>query len=126
MSFENPRYISLKTSRKNGRTVATPLWVVQHLKEKDGRIFFAFTNETSGKVKRIRNKSTSEIALCSFKGEILSSWSEATVTLSSEGKDLQKVLALMYEKYSWQMFLVDIFARIGRRRSSWIVLKIVY
>ena len=30
------------------------------------------------------------------------------------------------KKYSWQMFLVDIFARIGNRRSSWIVLKIVY
>ena len=126
MSFENPRYVSLKTYRKNGQTVATPLWVVQHLKEHDGRTLFAFTNATSGKVKRIRNKSKSEIALCSLKGEILSSWSEATVTLSSEGKDLQKVIALMYEKYSWQMFLVDIFARIGRRKSSWLVRKIVY
>ena len=126
MSFENPRYVSLKTYRKNGQTVATPLWVVQHLKEQDSRTLFAFTNVTSGKVKRIKNKSTSEIALCSLKGEILSSWSQATVTLSSEGKDLQKVIALMYEKYSWQMFLVDIFARIGKRKSSWIVLKIFY
>ena len=126
MSFENLRYISLKTYRKNGRAVATPLWVVQDIKEQDRRTFFAFTNETSGKVKRIRNKSKSEIALCSFKGEILSSWSATTVTLSSEENDLQQVVTLMYEKYSWQMFLVDIFARIGRRRSSWIVLKIVY
>mgnify|MGYP001391427107 CR=1 FL=1 len=126
MSFENPRYVSLKTYRKNGRTVATPLWVVPHLKEQDSRTLFAFTNVTSGKVKRIKNKPTSEIALCSLKGEILSSWSQATVTLSPEEKDVKNVIELMYKKYSWQMFLVDIFARIGRRRSSWIVLKIVY
>ena len=126
MSFENPRYVSLKTYRKNGQTVATPLWVVQHLKEHDGRTLFAFTNVTSGKVKRIRGNSAAEIALCSIKGEILSSWSQATVTLSSEEKDVKNVIELMYKKYSWQMFLVDIFARIGRRRSSWIVLKIVY
>lgn len=126
MSFENPRYVSLKTYRKNGQTVATPLWVVQHLKEHDRRRLFAFTNVTSGKVKRIRGNSAAEIAPCSLKGEILSSWSQATVTLSSEEKDVKNVIELMYKKYSWQMFLVDIFARIGRRRSSWIVLKIVY
>lgn len=126
MSFENPRYISLKTYRKNGQPVETPLWVVQTLKEADGRTLFAFSNESSGKVKRIRNNSNTQIALCSLKGKVLSSWSEVTVALSSEGEDVQKVIALMYKKYSWQMFLVDIFARIGKRKSSWIVLKIVY
>lgn len=120
------KYISLKTTKKNGQEVKTPLWVIQLPQDQGAAIVYAFTNKHSGKIKRLKNNAYGEIALCSFKGKIQSSWSQAVITITADKIDLKKVILHMYKKYSWQMFLVDFLARISFRRSCWVVLKITY
>jgi PPOX class probable F420-dependent enzyme len=53
-SFEtlaDTKYVRLTTFRKDGTPVATPVWLAV-----DGGVLYAWTNEGTGKVKRIRNE----------------------------------------------------------------------
>jgi hypothetical protein len=51
------QHVSLTTYRKDGRTVATPLWFVR-----DGEQLIVMTAPDSGKVKRLRNNQSVVIA----------------------------------------------------------------
>ena len=59
------RYLSVTTFKRDGTTVATPLWFVS-----DGRRLFALTDLQSWKVRRIRwtNRPTGIQQVISYKG----------------------------------------------------------
>ena len=120
------KYISLQTKKRDGGTVNTPLWCVTLAEDIDQRTIYAFTNKNSGKVKRIRIDSSTRVSRCTITGKIQSEWVEAEVSTIVDQESTRKIIAKIYRKYSWQMFLVDILARLSGRRSSWIVLKITY
>jgi PPOX class probable F420-dependent enzyme len=63
--FGRSKYVSLTTYRKNGDTVATPVWHVVS----DGELFVV-SEAAAGKVKRIRNNSDVVITVCSLRGKI--------------------------------------------------------
>ncbi|WP_448319909.1 PPOX class F420-dependent oxidoreductase [Streptomyces sp. CO7] len=59
-------YVSVTTFRKDGRAVATPVWVVP-----DGEGALAvWTRADSGKVKRLRRDGRVTVAPCDFRGNL--------------------------------------------------------
>ena len=71
--IQNQKYISLKTFRKNGTGVATPVW----FGEEDGKLY-VMTRSDMGKTKRIRNSSKVTVAPCTIRGVVTGSEFPAT------------------------------------------------
>jgi uncharacterized protein len=63
-TIQGQKYISLVTVRKNGEKIATPVWFGE-----DNDKLYVMTRSTMGKVKRIRNNPSVEIAPCTIRGE---------------------------------------------------------
>jgi uncharacterized protein len=59
------KYISLKTFRKTGVGVATPVW----FGEDDGKLY-VMTRSDMGKTKRIRNNPQVKVAPCTMGGKV--------------------------------------------------------
>jgi len=57
------KYVLLTTFRKDGRPVATPLWVVPN-----GTGLMFWTPTDTGKLKRIRNNGRVTVQACDFRG----------------------------------------------------------
>ena len=70
------KYISLKTFRKNGLGVPTPVW----FGEQDGKLY-VMTRGTMGKAKRIRNNPNVSIAPCTVRGKVTSNEFPATARI---------------------------------------------
>jgi PPOX class probable F420-dependent enzyme len=64
-AVQGQKYILLKTFRKNGQAVATPVW----FGEEDDKPF-VMTRSTSGKYKRIRNNPQVRVAPCTIRGVV--------------------------------------------------------
>jgi uncharacterized protein len=64
-AIEGEKYISLKTFRKNGAGVATPVW----FGEDDGKLY-VMTRSDMGKAKRIRNNPQVRVAPCTIRGKV--------------------------------------------------------
>jgi len=64
-SIQGQKYVSLKTFRKNGLAVATPVW----FGEGDGKLY-VMTRGDMGKTKRIRNNAQVRVAPCSLRGTV--------------------------------------------------------
>lgn len=62
-SIRGQKYISLKTFRKSGAPVATPVW----FGEEDEKLY-VMTRSISGKYKRIRNNPAVRVAPCTIRG----------------------------------------------------------
>jgi len=63
-TLADEQFISLTTFRRDGRAVATPLWVVA-----DGDQLLIWTGPRSGKVKRIRNNPKVTVAPSTRRGK---------------------------------------------------------
>jgi PPOX class probable F420-dependent enzyme len=64
-AIQGQKYISLKTFRKNGAGVATPVW----FGEADGRLY-VMTRSDMGKTKRVRNNPQVQVAPCTVRGSV--------------------------------------------------------
>lgn len=64
-AIQGQKYISLKTFRKSGQAVATPVW----FGEEDNKLF-VMTRSVSGKYKRIRNNPQARVAPCTIRGVV--------------------------------------------------------
>lgn len=64
--LDQEQYIALRTFRKNGDAVDTPVWFA----EQNGVIYIE-TNAYSGKVARIHHTPAVKIAPCNLKGDLL-------------------------------------------------------
>jgi PPOX class probable F420-dependent enzyme len=63
--IQHQKYISLKTFRKNGAGIATPVW----FGEEDGKLY-VMTRSDMGKAKRIRNNPQVRVAPCTIRGRV--------------------------------------------------------
>jgi PPOX class probable F420-dependent enzyme len=70
------QYVLLTTFTKDGRPKPTPIWAAP-----DGDRLLVITQETSWKVKRIRNTSRVTLAVCDMGGHPKSEAIEATATV---------------------------------------------
>ena len=70
------KYICLTSFRKSGAAVSTPVW----FGEDNGKLY-VMTRNDSGKYKRIRNNSKTQIAPCTVRGKIKGSQFNATARI---------------------------------------------
>jgi PPOX class probable F420-dependent enzyme len=87
------KYVLLTTFRRDGRAVATPLWVVP-----DGSGLAFWTPDGTGKVKRIRNSGRVTVAACDVRGNVRGETIEATARIGDTA-DRRRVGAGLKRKY---------------------------
>ena len=109
-AFQNQKYLSLETFRKNGQGVRTPVWFAQ-----EGDALFVWTEASSGKAKRIRRDGAVRIAPSTGAGEALGEWTEARAQVDDSPVALQHVQALMRKKYGISF---DLFGLLGKLRKA--------
>jgi uncharacterized protein len=102
----DPRYISLRTFRKSGVAVDTPVWAVAS----NGRLY-VWTSGASGKAKRIRNSGLVEVCACDMRGRPKGEWVPAQASMAESADALAKGEALIARKYGWQYKLSRLTSR---------------
>lgn len=104
MTLANEKYLSLVSFRKNGEPVATAVWVAG-LGDELGII----TEESAGKVKRIRNNPRVTLTPCDVKGKVLSGASavEATARLVT-GEEAVRVDRAIRKKYHLAYYTISL------------------
>jgi uncharacterized protein len=111
--LENHRYISLRTFRRSGSTVDTPVWCAPV-----GDNLVVFSAGQAGKVKRLRNSSQAQIAPCNARGKLLGDWTDARAELFTDTTGVAAALTALREKYGWQMLLADWAAKLTGKFSK--------
>ena len=104
MTLANEKYLSLVTYRKNDEPVATAVWVAGV-----GDEFGVITEESAGKVKRIRNNSRVTLTPCDVKGNVLpgAATTEATARLVS-GEEAVRVDRAIRRKYHLAYYAISL------------------
>ena len=102
------KYVLLTTFRRDGRAVATPLWVVP-----DGAGLAFWTPKDTGKLKRIRNSGRVTVAACDIRGNTKGEAVEATARIGDEA-DRVRVGAALQRKYGVTGRLTLLGSRIRR------------
>ena len=115
--LQNQTYMNLTTYRKSGVAVTTPVWFAQ-----EGDKIYVFTAGESGKVKRIRNNGTVEVAPCNASGKPLGASQSAIARLLSpeEGK---RADAIVTRKYGWQKRIFGLLGMIRRTQPFYIEIR---
>jgi PPOX class probable F420-dependent enzyme len=108
--LDDERYISLETFRANGTGVATPVWAAAL----DGRLVIV-TDGTSYKVKRLRKNPRIRAAACDVRGKLRGPFYDGHCRILDDPGQAERAHAALRVKYGWQMWLLDTFARLGRR-----------
>lgn len=114
--LDNQFYMSLKTFRKNGEAVLTPVWFAQV-----GDHLYMATPPKSGKAKRIRHTPQVEIASCTQEGDLIGEFEPAQARfLSADELDIPfKAMEAKYDDTeTWQEIIQ------GRVDGSWVFLEI--
>ncbi|GAB4314557.1 MAG: PPOX class F420-dependent oxidoreductase [Phototrophicales bacterium] len=110
--LNNHQFISLKTYRKNGNAVATPVWFVRE----DGKLY-VMTLPESGKAKRIRNNNQVEVAPCDGRGNLLGvDYIPAQVRILPEGEESKHADQLFLRRYGWQKRLFGLYHMLTRKK----------
>ena len=102
--IQKQKYISLKTFRKNGVGVATPVW----FGEQDGKLY-VMTRSDMGKAKRIRNNPQVRVAPCTIRGTVTGPEFAATARILPP-EEHARARATINRKY-WLARLPLIWAR---------------
>lgn len=105
-SFSNEPYFNLKTKKRDGRQVPTPVWFVLR---SDGT-YIVLANINSGKVKRIWNFPETQAALCNWRGAVYGPWVTLTAILIEQSDDFLK---LFRSKYGLQFHIFEWASRIS-------------
>jgi uncharacterized protein len=113
-ALQGYRYLNLTTFRKNGTPVVTTVWFVQM-----DECVYLWTAKTSGKVKRIRNNSTVQIAPSTHLGRPCAPGIEGSARILPTGEQ-HAAEQLMIQKYGWQKRMFALIWRLQRREHVYI------
>jgi PPOX class probable F420-dependent enzyme len=110
-TLADEKYVVLNTRKKNGDTVATPVWIAAL---PDGALGFT-TELSSGKVKRIRNFADVTLQPSNARGVPKPGTTPVAATASVlSGADADAVEQAIKAKYGFQVTLINIAYGIGR------------
>lgn len=112
-TLDTARYLNLETFRRNGTAVATPVWFAPHGSR--AGVFYIFSAQEVGKVKRLRLSPRARVAPCNVRGRVLGEWQTARAYLVDEAEECRNAYADLYRKYGWQMAMTDFFSRLSGR-----------
>lgn len=108
-------YVSLRTFKKDGGSVDTPVWFAW----RDGKVVI-FTDGTSFKVKRLRRNAEVELARCDVRGKLLGPWLKGRGrVVEGEPQSIASAYDALNRKYGLMMRLGTVLStlsgRVGRR-----------
>lgn len=119
MNLSDARYISLRTYRKSGATVDTPVWFAS-----EGSLHYVFSEAAAGKIKRLRNSSSAQVATCDMRGGSLGQWQACEAFIVEDPGEEAKAYRLLHAKYGFWMRLTDFFSRLSGRIDQRAVIRI--
>ncbi len=117
--FAAARYVSLRTFRRNGSSVDTPLW----LAGLDSSLV-VFTDGTSWKVKRLRANPRCALALCDLRGNLRGPWREAVARFVDDPAREARAYQVLQAKYGLAMRVLGFFSWIGGRIGRRVVIEL--
>ena len=117
-SFARQQYLNLETFRKSGLGVRTPVWFVQ-----DNETIFVRTMANSGKVKRIRNNGSVNIAPCKMDGALVGEWTPVYARELTDPETDRKVDRLLDKKYGLMKKLFGLSSAFQGRKDTILEIK---
>ena len=108
-------YVNLATFRKSGDAVRTPVWMAPAGAADGPQPFYVFSAGEAGKVKRLKNSSRAEVAVCDVRGRVSGAWHDARASLIEAPAEIDRALAALRRKYGWQMWMADAGAKLTGR-----------
>jgi PPOX class probable F420-dependent enzyme len=119
-AFERAPYISLRSYKKDGGAVDTPVWLVE-LDEK----LYLFTLRETFKVKRVARNPRVQVAKCDVRGRLLGGWVDGSCHEVPAGTELERrVYAKFVDKYGWTMRIGNVLSSLAGRMKRRVVLEI--
>ncbi|MCB1743054.1 MAG: PPOX class F420-dependent oxidoreductase [Gammaproteobacteria bacterium] len=126
------RYLNLETFRRNGTGVRTPVWFAHDsgTTRPDGRAaLYVYSNQRTGKLKRLRHTARVRIARCSIGGTLKGRWFETRARVLDDPIEQQHALGVLQKRYGLLMRLAGwaaaVVGRLGERRVIRIEMPIV-
>jgi PPOX class probable F420-dependent enzyme len=123
-ALEGHKYMNLETFKKSGEGVRTPIWFAADPSTplaSNAAKLLVYTNDNSGKVKRLRNNSRARVAPCDMRGNLLGEWIDARGEIVT-GDEAARGMQLLDRKYfPWKQIL-GFFALLGGRKRVVIAL----
>jgi hypothetical protein len=113
------RYISLVTFRRDGSSVATPVWYAAI-----GSKLYVFTDGTSYKVARLRRDQRIRVAQCGVGGTVTGPWHDGAGRIVTDAGLESRAYRALHAKYGWQMRLVDLTSRLAGRIGRRAILEL--
>lgn len=112
-------YLSFATRKRSGEFVETPVWFAPL-----GDEYVVFSAGHAGKVKRLRNFSTSRIAPCTATGKVTGQWVATEAFILQTPEEKAAALGALRKKYGWLMWSGDFFASLVGRKQKRAYIKI--
>lgn len=101
-SLSRSRYAMLRTFRRDGSPVDTPIWFAQ---EDDAIVF---RTKIGPKTKRLTANPTVELVACDYRGRITDPTTFAGRAAVLSGGDAQRANRLLHQRYGWQWNIVPL------------------
>ena len=117
--FEGERVISLETYRKNGQSVRTPVWFL-----KENGLLYVYTDDSTGKVKRLRRNSKVKVAPSHFRGKPKAAYIEAQAHIETALDFVDLYHTKIYKQYGWQATLTRLVNRFSRSKAHDVIIVI--
>lgn len=120
MELVDEQYLSLRTFRRTGKPVDTPVWFASE----SPSVHYIFSAAEAGKVKRLRHTARVQVTRCNASGSALGAWQDAEGFLVDTTDESARAYELLQQKYGWQMTLTNFFSRLSGRINNRQVIRI--
>jgi len=117
--FEGENVISLETYRRKGEPVRTPVWFLE-----ENGVLYVHTDDSTGKVKRIRQNPKVRVAPSHFRGKPKGDYVDAQAELETNPGTVEKYHSQIYKKYGLQGTFTRFLQRFSRSKANDIIIAI--
>jgi uncharacterized protein len=117
--FQGEKVISLETYRRNGEPVRTPVWFLE-----ENGILYVHTDDSTGKVKRIRRNPKVRLAPSHFRGKPKAEYIDAQAELETSPATIEEYHSKIYKKYGLQGTFTKFIQRFSRSKANDVIIAI--
>ncbi len=96
------KYVSLRTTKRNGQNVDTAVWFAL-----DGTELVVYSEAEAGKIKRIRQTPAVSVAPCTMSGKVVGPWLSGAARLLA-GEEARKADRLLLRRYGLRKRAIDL------------------
>ncbi|WP_156757358.1 PPOX class F420-dependent oxidoreductase [Actinokineospora pegani] len=120
LTLGDEKYLLIRTFKRDGSAVDTPVWITR---DPDRLVFWTVAD--SGKVKRIRNNPSIQVAPCDMRGKITGAVQDATAHLLAP-EDTDHGIANIRKKYGVIGWLTTLGSRLRRGSRGTVAVAITF